>query len=60
MTPPVRAALYARVSLEKQAERFGLSSQITELEKLAAARGYTLVGRFVDDGISGATLDRPR
>jgi site-specific DNA recombinase len=60
VTPPVRAALYARVSLEKQAERFGLSSQITELEKLAAARGYTLVGRFVDDGISGATLDRPR
>ena len=37
-TPPgglqVRAALYARVSTEEQAERYGLASQVTELREL--------------------------
>lgn len=57
----VRAALYARVSTEEQAARYGLASQLTELRALAANRGYTIPegGEFVDDGCSGADLDRP-
>jgi site-specific DNA recombinase len=55
----VKAALYGRVSTEDQVERYGLASQLTELRELAARRGYEVVGTFVDEGISGATLDRP-
>ena len=58
--PPLRCALYARVSTDEQAERYGLSSQLTELRALADRRGYAVVGEFIDDGWSGATLDRPR
>jgi Resolvase, N terminal domain len=62
-TPPggfqVRAALYARVSTEEQAERYGLTSQMTELRELAGRKGYEIVAELSDDGVSGATLDRP-
>jgi len=57
---PVRCALYARVSTDAQVEKYGLGSQLTELRALAKQRGYCVVGEFVDDGVSGATLDRPR
>src|SRR5262245_58733316 len=60
MTPPLRCALYTRVSTDEQAERYGLSSQLTELRALATRRAYAIVGEFVDDGWSGATLDRPK
>ena len=57
----MRAALYARVSTEDQAEKYGLSSQLTELRELAAKKSFTVPegAEFVDDGYSGATLDRP-
>ncbi len=57
----IRAALYARVSTDEQAERYGLSSQITELQGLAASKAYTIPdgGEYVDDGYSGADMDRP-
>lgn len=56
-----RAALYARVSTDEQATRFGLAAQVHELRVAAAARGYTVAAgaEFVDDGHSGATLERP-
>src|SRR5260370_18812457 len=61
MTTEPRAALYSRVSTEDQAERFGLASQVSELQALARQRGYTIPagGEFIDDGASGADLDRP-
>ena len=57
----MRAALYARVSTEDQAEKYGLSSQLTELRELAAKKSFTVPegAEFVDDGYSGATLHRP-
>lgn len=55
----MRAVLYARVSTEDQAERYGLASQITELRELAKRKGYEIIAEFSDDGVSGATLDRP-
>jgi site-specific DNA recombinase len=51
----VSIAIYARVSTEEQAERYGLAAQIRELR--ARAAGPAL--EFVDDGVSGATLERP-
>ena len=50
--------LYARVSTEEQTEKYGLDSQVFELEQLAQKSGYVVV-RLVKDSTSGATLDRP-
>jgi site-specific DNA recombinase len=59
-----RSALYVRVSTEKQVEKFGISSQLYELKKIAAEKNFTPVidieeDAFIDDGYSGADLDRP-
>jgi site-specific DNA recombinase len=60
VTDALHAGLYARVSTEDQAERYGLGAQLRELRAHAAARGYIIDGtEFIDDGVSGATLDRP-
>ena len=55
----MRAAIYARVSSEAQAERGTIASQVEALEERVAREGDELVARFVDDGYSGARLDRP-
>jgi site-specific DNA recombinase len=57
----MRAGLYARVSTDDQAKKYGLSSQLHELRALATRHGYTVAEHhvFKDDGYSGATLDRP-
>ena len=56
-----RAAIYARVSSERQADAGTIASQVAALRARAAADGLALpVGReFVDDGYSGSTLARP-
>ncbi len=59
----MRTALYARVSTDKQAEKYGIPSQIEALKKRSLERGGTIVldgdkDAFVDDGYSGAELDR--
>ena len=55
----MRAALYARVSTERQADRGTIGSQLPLLREHIAAAGDELVGEYVDDGHSGARLDRP-
>ena len=60
----MRAELYARASTDKQAEKYGIPSQIEALRKRCLKRGWTLVldgdkDAFIDDGYSGAELDRP-
>jgi site-specific DNA recombinase len=60
----MRAAFYVRVSTDKQAEKYGISSQIEALRKRCLERGWTPVldgdkDVFIDDGYSGAELDRP-
>ncbi len=54
-----QCVLYARVSLEEQAERFGLSSQQAELRTYAQKCDYEVLREFVDDGYSGGDLGRP-
>lgn len=60
----MKVAKYARVSTDKQAEKYGLPSQLEELRKRSQERSWTPVfdgekDAFIDDGYSGAELDRP-
>ena len=56
-----RAALYARVSTEKQEREDTVASQVDLLYKAAAASGYDIAPTsvFIDEGVSGTRLDRP-
>jgi len=55
----IRVALYARVSTEEQSEGQSIDSQVAELERFAAQNGWTVHGRYIDEGWSGALLSRP-
>jgi site-specific DNA recombinase len=55
----MKAAIYARVSTERQAERGTIGSQVEALRAHVAAAGAEPAGEYCDDGWSGARLDRP-
>jgi site-specific DNA recombinase len=55
----VRVGLYARVSTERQQERGTVASQLVALRAAAQSDGHEIVEEFVDEGYSGARLDRP-
>src|SRR6266511_3278242 len=55
----MRVALYARVSTEAQQVRGTIGSQLEALRARAADEGDEVVAELVDDGYSGARLDRP-
>ena len=56
-----RAALYARVSTEKQEREDTVASQVEMLYQEAAEAGYDIAPTsvFIDEGVSGSRLDRP-
>src|SRR5579863_1718484 len=58
---PPRCAIYARVSLEDQAENYSLDSQLRELRQYASEKKFAVKPdwEFVDQGWSGSDLDRP-
>jgi len=57
----LQAAIYARVSTDRQAEAHTIASQVAALRERVAADGFTLseAMAFLDDGYSGTTLVRP-
>src|SRR5919202_2638271 len=60
----VRVALYARVSTERQQQAHTIGQQMTQLREFVAAHaheGWAVREEhvFVDDGYSGARLNRP-
>ena len=57
----MRAAIYARVSTERQERQQTIDSQLTALRAWASAQEHALaeVHVFRDDGYSGSRLDRP-
>ena len=57
----IRAAIYARVSSEQQAQQNTIGSQIEAMEQRVREDGFVLEQelRFIDDGFSGSTLVRP-
>jgi len=50
-----RVGIYARVSTADQ----HASNQLEDLRRYAGARGWKVVGEFVDEGVSGAQRSRP-
>jgi site-specific DNA recombinase len=61
MDETLRTAMYARVSSERQADELTIQSQVAALEQRIAADGLKLEDelRFLDDGYSGHSLQRP-
>jgi site-specific DNA recombinase len=55
------AAIYARVSSDRQKENHTIASQLAALTDYAEVHGYQVPAewRFQDEGYSGATLMRP-
>jgi site-specific DNA recombinase len=55
------AAIYARVSSDRQREDHSIDSQLAVLREYAQAHGYVVAEEwiFADEGYSGATLVRP-
>ena len=59
LTPPRRAALYIRVSTGMQArDGLSLDVQLRELMEYAARKGWIVVDKYIDAGVSGGTLQR--
>lgn len=55
-----KAALYERVStLEQALEGYSLGAQDDKLTKHAEYMGYEIFDKYVDDGYSGSSLNRP-
>ena len=52
-----RCVLYARLSVTKE-ESVSIARQLQSCRRYAEARGWEVVGEFVDDGVS-ATANRP-
>src|SRR5580693_6348011 len=55
MTP--RVAIYARVSTTNHGQ--DVTVQTRELQQFAEARGWQMVGAYIDDGVSGTKDSRP-
>jgi site-specific DNA recombinase len=54
-----RAAIYARVSTEKQEKEKTIESQLADLREACKRDGVKIVKEYIDNGFSGATLARP-
>lgn len=57
----VTAFLYERLSRDDnlEGESYSIGNQKKLLAKIAKEKGYTNLVHFLDDGISGVTMDRP-
>ena len=55
----MKVALYARVSSEAQEARGTIASQVEALRQRMRELEYEIVAEFLDNGQSGARLDRP-
>jgi len=56
---PQLAAIYCRVSSERQEKEGTIQSQLAELENIAKENGDVVSERYLDDGYSGELLERP-
>ena len=56
---PIRAALYARVSSDRQDVDLSVSAQLRALHDFAERNGYVVAREYVDEAESGRVADRP-
>lgn len=57
----MKAAIYIRVSTEEQAiEGYSIEAQKNRAIEYCSKMGYDIVGFYVDEGISGKSLNRPK
>lgn len=54
-----KAFIYVRVSTQEQINGYSIGEQQERLEAYAKARGYTVIGKYIDPGYSAANTDRP-
>lgn len=58
----VRFALYARLSREDESdndESRSIENQRKNIKEYLTSKGFILVNEYIDDGVSGASLNRP-
>jgi DNA invertase Pin-like site-specific DNA recombinase len=58
--PLTPAALYARVSSDRQDVDLSVSAQLRALKEYAKANGYSIAREYVDEAESGRIADRPQ
>lgn len=51
---PLRAVIYARVSTEEQAKGYGIAAGEKRARRYIDKQGWTYVGTFADEGVSGS------
>lgn len=54
-----KAALYARVSTDEQAQGHSIDAQLEKLREFANEKGCKIYKEYIDTGYSGGTDDRP-
>jgi len=59
MPTEIRAGIYGRVSSDLQEKEQNIRSQLEGLRKYVSELGSVIAGEYINDGYSGATLDRP-
>ena len=59
LQPLTPAALYARVSSDRQDVDLSVSAQLRALRDYAKANGYSVAREYVDEAESGRVADRP-
>ena len=60
LQPLTPAALYARVSSDRQDVDLSVSAQLRALKDYARANGYSIAREYVDEAESGRVADRPQ
>ncbi len=56
----MKAAIYARVSSDRQDVDLSVSAQLKHLREYARANGYETVREYVDEAETGRTTRRPK
>lgn len=52
----MKCAVYARVSTKRDEQKNSLQNQIALAENIAKEQGFTVVERYIDNGISGSGM----
>ena len=60
LQPLTSAALYARVSSDRQDVDLSVSAQLRALKEYAKTNGYSVAREYVDEAESGRVADRPQ